>query len=351
MKKSVLLILVSVLINSCSDDAVKPEHIQWKKLGLDGRIINEMVIKNNGLYVASDNGVYLKNINATDNFEHIGLADKNIEDILVYSPQKILATFVDRSYTTEPALYLTEDGGNTWQEIDHTFGGDGYREPILDLYAGEENTIYGTGFGVVARSDDGGINWEPIWGDWQMLATGVSIVTINPANKDIWAGGQGSIENGFLLRSSNGVDWDSWYDLAPNPTVVKEIVFDRSTNQRIYAGYEGALVSTTDNGQTWNTLIESEENRFFFGLGVSENRAEHVFAAGWIKTYDDQPLILYYSKDHGQNWQSASYPRETFGGVYDMVVVSEEGRERIFLGLYKGGVYEVTVSAKLMTSE
>lgn len=92
----------------------------------------------------------------------------------------------------------------------------------------------------------------------------------------LWAGGQGAIENGYLLRSRNGTVWDRWDDLVDNPTVVKEIAFSAADNDKVFVGWEGALLTTPDGGASWETLIESEENRFYFGIGVSNQSASRA---------------------------------------------------------------------------
>src|SRR5690606_7389104 len=121
-----------------------------------------------------------------------------------------------------------------------------------------------------------------------------------------------------------------------NPTVVKEIIFDDNEPDKVYVGFEGALLSTENSGDDWSVLIDSEENRFFFGIGKSSRSPEKLFVGGWLKRFDEpQPLILYYSENDGNTWTEERFVSEDFGGIYDLKVVSEENRDRIFLALYK----------------
>jgi len=110
-----------------------------------------------------------------------------------------------------------------------------------------------------------------VWGEWGGFGSGVSFVKLNPHRPvEIWAGGQGAIENGFLVMSTDGGnEWVEWFDLVENPTVAKEIVFDPVDPKIGYVGFEGALMGTLDRGETWQELIKSSENRFFFGIAVS----------------------------------------------------------------------------------
>lgn len=153
-----------------------------------------------------------------------------------------------------------------------------------------------------------------------------------------------SIENGFLVYLKGEKEVNSWNDLVPNPTVVKKIVFDNLTPQTIYVGWEGELAKTTDKGASWKTLIDRhEEAHFFMGIALSQIDQNLVFTGKWIKTDGEQPLELFYSFDKGNNWKTESFPEVSFGGIQDLIVKSESGKERIFVGLDKGGVYEIII--------
>jgi hypothetical protein len=344
MRKLTLLFVLILSFSGCSED--DSPGIGWRTIGLEGKIVNELRLLNNILFAATDDGLYKKDISAASpDFISIGFAGKNVQSILIFTEEQILASVFDRANAYPPGLFKTNDGGSVWEELENNFGGID-QEPILDLeiHPHGNNTIYATGWQVVAKSIDGGITWDPIWGDWGGFGTGTSIVAISHHEPhEIWAGGQGGIENGYLLRSEDESTWDSWYDLVENPTVVKKIAFDPSDHNVVYAGYEGALIGTSDGGSSWNTLVDSDENRFFFGISVSENKPGRIYAGGWLKRFDDpQPLRIFYSDDKGATWNSIDSPRlNEFAGVYDMVLKSETGVDKLFLGLYKGGVVQM----------
>lgn len=338
---------VMLLMISCNDDDDKnTPRTEWKKLGLDGKTVNEMKISGSALYVATTAGLYkLEGSWEQNDFESIGFDNENVEAIEVAGDGNIIASLFDKTGAEQPALFETNDNGATWVKIDSDFGG-AMPEPIFDLEYDphDQSVLYATGFSVVASSNDGGRHWEPRFGNWEGFATGLSVVEINPLDNRIWAGGQGAIENGILVSSADGIEWQTWGDLVENPTVVKEITFSDLDEQEIFTGWEGALLKTNDAGATWKTLIDSEETRFFFGISLRPGNPQKVYAAGWVKTPDPQPLLIFLSKDSGDSWEEIRYVDEQYGGVLDMQIKHHNGKDVLILGLDKGGVYQVTIT-------
>lgn len=50
------------------------------------------------------------------------------------------------------------------------------------------------------------------------------------------------------------------------------------------------------------------------------------------------------SNDEGHTWSEFEMPRETYGGIFEMLINSAEDRDILYLGLDQGGVYEVEVA-------
>ncbi len=189
------------------------------------------------------------------------------------------------------------------------------------------------------------MTWTPIWGgDWAQFAKETSMA-VNPLlPNEIWLGGQGGIEDGYLVHLENGMEINRWLDLVPNPTTVKKIAFDTQNPQSIYIGFEGALTKTTNNGQSWQTVLnEHEISKFFYGIAISNLNNNKIFVGGWLKGNEPQPLVLYYSSDKGVTWKQDVFASEQYEGILDMLLKTDGNKERLFLVLDKGGVYEVIV--------
>jgi photosystem II stability/assembly factor-like uncharacterized protein len=337
---------------SCDNEAPAPKlDFEFIPMGLDGLKVYELIIVNQILYAATNNGVYSKHINADDDFAHLGLEERNVVDFIVFSNQHIIATTANRGAITDDfALHETTNGGDSWDELD-VFGEDGFEEPVhsLSVHPHQPNVIYATGLRTVATSSDYGRSWELLWGEWGSFASGTNVAEVNPAiQTDLWYGGQGAIENGYLGVLRNESALHEWDDLVPNPTVALEVVFDQQVTQTIYVGFEGALMKTTNNGSTWKEVINgrSDGMRFFYGIGISTTNQNYVFGGGWLKGEETQSLMIHYSTNAGKSWSTKTFDDEQTGGIYSMKVVSESTRERIFVGLDKGGVYEIVASLK-----
>ncbi|MDQ3395377.1 MAG: glycoside hydrolase [Bacteroidota bacterium] len=336
------------LLSFCGGDDPQPaKEIEWKSLGLKNHIVNKVLIYKNNLYAVTDKGFYVKNRKEqSQNWQLLGFENKKCQSFLIFNENEIIVSLVDRGDPSQNGIFKTDDGGNSWFDFSNGFGGGEDVEPAFDISVNpsDSSILYAVGYYVVARSSDRGLSWNPVFGEWQGFASGLSVVKANPRNpQSLWAGGQNGIEQGFLLYSKNyGNDWEHWLNLVEAPSVAKEICFHPRKAQEVYVGFEGGLIKTPDDGVSWEKLLESDESRFFFGIGINKSSPEKLYTAGWIKRFDEpQPFIIYQSKNGGQTWQEHEYEEEDFGGVYDMELISEEGKDKLYLGLFKGGVYEV----------
>lgn len=348
MKKLLLCFCMLLLLGACEKESPIPSPtMSWNSLGLDGFIINKIDLFEDKIYVGTNKGFYVRNRTGQDaDWELIGFENKVVQSFLIINESEMIVSLVNVQDPEQTGLQKTTNGGETWVEYTNGFGGqDG--EPAFDItqHPDDASTLYAVGYNVVARSTNGGSSWEPIYGEWGGFSTGLDFVKLNPQDPEsIWAGGQNGIEQGVLLHSPDGGEsWENWLNLVEAPSVAKEIAFHPSKAEEVYVGFEGGLIKTPDRGEEWETLIHSEENRFFFGLAVHPNNPQTIYAAGWLKRFDEpQPFIIFVSKDGGSTWEEFEHNEPAFGGVYDMELVTEGGKDKLYVGLYKGGVYEVT---------
>jgi photosystem II stability/assembly factor-like uncharacterized protein len=339
-----------LLISSCDDDdgSTTPiGPISFTQLGLDNLKVYELVLYGDALFAATNDGVFLKKIQSPTPFTRVGLQGRNVLDIVAFSPDHLIATTGIRgAVVDDPGIHETLDGGTTWNRSD--FGEDGSLETAhsFSQHPSEKGIVYGTGNAVIAKSSDYGRNWDAIWGNWGAFASGAKVAKLNPFRQtDLWYGGQGGIENGYLGYLRNEQPFQQWDDLVDNPTVAVEVAFSGEQGQNILVGFEGALMKTVNNGDDWQQVIDGHTNglRFFYSIEHSKEKNNHVYAGGWLKGEEKQSLVLYISKDAGDTWEAKTFEEEQSGGILSMKAVSERTEEKIFVGLDGGGVYEITV--------
>lgn len=343
-----LLLFITILISCNHDDLQKPdeEAVTFKNYGLENKTINELKLINNHLYAATDDGLYVKDIKSNTGWQAKGLQGKIVKTFL-FVPDEFCLASVHNEAKTEYKIYKSAGNQFEFQELATNFGG-GYPELLTNFaYKQDTKEVLASGNKVVAKSTDGGGTWVPIYNDWQWFATGLDFIQLNPHTGDIWAGGQNAIEGFSLVKySKNTSNWQEWSNLLPPPSTAKDIAFAKNNPNTLIIGGEDGIIKTTDNGAAWNIIKQNEhEARFYFGVEFDEENPERIYAASWKKDFTNpQPLIIYLSKNGGSTWQEHQYPdANLFGGVWDMVQTREGDKTRLYLGLYKGGVFEATI--------
>lgn len=345
--RSFVLCLSLFFLASCgSDDKPPKADFGIAPDGLSGRIILRLYEDDGKIFAATDRGLFTRN-KGNSPWRARGLSDREVLDIAILDDDHYLTSasrVVDE--VTENRLFETTDGGQTWDEITHDFGGEDDPEFIYGLhYDDDNNALYATGTDVLARSLDEGRTWEILSGEWHGFGQRKTIVKRNPATNEIWYGGQNAVEQ-LVLRvySLDTGEECSYADLLPNPSVIYGIQFDETNPDRVLVSGEGGVLESTDNGDNWDTLLGDVDYRFYFDVALDPKDPDILYTAGWDKNWDSpQPLILEISKNGGASWSKYLYPNQSlFGGVRSMLATQEGQHTVLYLGLYRGGMMKVT---------
>lgn len=344
----VVLGLLSLILAACGDDDLPDPSMTLAPDGLEGRTITRFYADGEALLAAADTGVYRK-ASLRDCWEPLGPTNHKILDLAVLGSGHYLASTEQQSDEDTLVYWLMEttDGGTSWTSIDHNFGGDDGQEAIQGLhYDADNNALYATGVEALAASYDEGRSWTLLSGIWHGFGQPKTIVKRNPATNEIWYGGQNAMEQ-LVLRvySLDTEEERSYSDLMPNPSVVYGIQFHPTNGQQVLISGEGGIVESRDNGATWDTLIGDVDHRFYFDVALDPTNPNRLYSGGWDKIWDEpQALIFEVSDDAGQTWNRYLYPDPyLFGGVRSMIAVTQEGKTRVYLGLYRGGIMRLNV--------
>ena len=143
------------------------------------------------------------------------------------------------------------------------------RVTAIDVNLSDPSMIYvGTASGGVWLSDNGGIDWRPIFDDQDVLSIGA--LKINQSNpSEIWVGtGEGNPRNsqnsgaGVFRSIDGGKTWE--FKGLKDTRVIHRILIDESKDGVVYVGAQGAawgpsedrgVFKTTDGGASWDKIL------------------------------------------------------------------------------------------------
>lgn len=344
MKYLILTALIFTLYACSKKDELIPDNphnvsVSFESMGLEGKVVHDLIATESVLIAATDQGIYKSNFNS--NWTPLGLQNRNVVAVSIIDANTIIC-----SVTDEHQLLKSDDFGQSWSVVQSNFGG-GTPERIYVLrYNPETNELLATGRGVIASSFDTGHTWIIRYGFWNAIASGLFSLEINPSNNQAWAGGQNAIESQVIIQlDSNRQTINQWTEILPSPSTVERFAFNCFHHNRIILGCEGGILLTNDNGLSWQSIYSDSSGtaRFYYGLVYDNLNSDRIIAASWDKDYvNPQPLLLHISNDNGQTWSeiSADIPL-IYGGTRDMLQRQENGKTVLYLGLWKGGVYKV----------
>lgn len=221
---------------------------------------------------------------------------------LAPSDPAVLYALIDESQNRR--LFRTQDSGLTWQERS-LFS---YSQPIyydqLAVDPSNPATLFAYGAGGTQRSLDGGDTWSNFYSVGEVFAA-------LPSNILYVGGGAGTCGNGYdknytLDRSNDGgLTWHSSplgclsglgkiAVLPSSPDVVYLSVDQQGAG-------DGALLKSTDGGQTWKTFIMPMNGAAVaLSLVIDPTDPQRLSASGYFG--------MIRSADGGETWQQI-YPR------------------------------------------
>lgn len=352
LRRSGLFIVCCALLSACGSgggtlEEPKPNppptvsQPAFAQVSLPGKVINQLMATESSVYAATDAGVYLLE---DGQWQLRSQADWHVLSMVRYGERHLLISAMQKD---KSLLAESKDDGLSWEVLTHNYS-DMSGEPAFKL-ALHQGKLYGVGYDVLAVSEDRGRNWSLLAGGWNGFARGMSALTVHPSKPDVWYGGQGAIENIVLRKLDTETLAEESYpdvvELLPAPSVVKSIVMHPSDPERVFVTGEGGLIQSSDYGLNWQALRTNDNYRFYFGLLLDSQNPDVMYTAGWKKDYDNpQSLILEISRDAGKTWQNYQHTDSSlFGGVYSMASRREQGKEVLYLGLFKGGVIKVVL--------
>lgn len=241
-------------------------------------------------------------------------------------------------------LYQSQDAGETWTQINHNFGGE-FHSAIRNLaYDSSTDQLYAVGSTSFAVADTTATNWTLLHGEWDGFAAGLRLLYVDSPRQQVWFGGQGAIENGYLVRydrSSGNVQ--EWHELLPAPaTFIGGLVHPLTPSTVLFSG-EGGIVLSTDSGEQWQTPMGDVDHTFYWDVVLADDGT--LYTAQYDKLSAEQPLIVECSTDNGETWVENDLSDETSrGGVKSLMLVPRASETMLYLGLWDNGIKAIALS-------
>ena len=203
--------------------------------------------------------------------------------------------------------------------------------------------------GGVWRTDDNGVNFEPIFDDEPVQIIGD--VAIDPSNGDsIWVG---TGENNSSRSSYGGVGvfhsadgGKTWTRKGLEDTDrIGRIVVDPRDSKRVYVGSLGKLYTpgggrgvyrTKDGGETWEQVLATSGEDGWTGiidLVMDPSRPDVLYAAAWHRTRSPWDFVesgagsgIYKSTDGGDTWTrlEGGFPSGEFVGRIGLAIAASQ---------------------------
>ena len=251
-------------------------------------------------------------------------------------------------------------GNMRWRLIGPFRGG---RALAVEGISGDPLTYYfGAAAGGVWRTNDGGLNWTPLF-DKQDIASIGAIAVAPSAHSVIYVGtgeacwrGDISYGNGMYKSIDGGRTWQH-IGLEDSQSIAKvrvhpnnpDIVFVAAMGHPFGANAERGVFRSTDGGKTWQKVLYKDDKTGAIDLVFDPANPNILYAAlyqaqrlPWNFISGGAGSGLYKSIDGGATWkqiQGEGFPRGVLGRIGVAVSGADPDRVYAIVEAQQGGIY------------
>jgi hypothetical protein len=339
MKKGVLLFLVFIALifqYSCFE---KPEEGTWEFFGLEDKRVYRLTLSDSFLYAcAGIDGLWRKNINeSSSEWQYLGMADsslvnypsRGVKDVIINpeNTNELLIAFDAVGYET-PEVYRSLDGGERWEAADSGLAVNvmGYKQyQRIEKLCYSSDFILAGGSGVY-KTYDFGLSWAPVSNPQQIGAMECIMVRHKEIPDVVWFGGTTAISSVVLGSSIDGGDnwriYENFGDNELNWGYISSIVIHPTDTNTIYVGMEDKLKKTTNGGNSWVYLYDS--NLYSTSILIDTDNGDHLWSCGGS--------IFRESFNAGVSWQEIETPFQS--NIRDIII--DENTRSLYFGTVDG---------------
>lgn len=185
-------------------------------------------------------------------------------------------------------ILTTVNGGGTWIKRD-IFSGLSLKKVAI---AGDRIWVIGAA-NLIAYSDDWAGSWQ-LACDMPAFGSLYAITAFGKAN--IWIAGY----DGALIRSTDGgTTWQPGWVISDNTSTTIYDIYFKNTNEGWAVGMNGGIRRTLDGGKTWETLnYTSALSTWNMGICFADDQTGFI-----VGSSGSGVDIIYKSIDAGANWE------------------------------------------------
>jgi photosystem II stability/assembly factor-like uncharacterized protein len=260
--------------------------------------------------------------------------------------------FLDKQYPETTFPYLTYLGSlrearqhfdenadrssGTW--VTQGPGNIGARINTIAIHPTNENIILvGYSEGGAFRTDDGGVNWTPVFDDQIKLSVGdIAFDPVNPTRVYLGTGdpnvsGYPFIGTGIYVSDDTGLTWT--YSGLSETAIISQIRVSETRPEVIYVSAMGlpfeknqhrGVYKSEDRGQTWKQVLFVNDSTGIADLAIHPSNADIVYATGWNRVRNNfKSLVsgpdgkIFKTINGGASWSvlADSLPNEAMSRV------------------------------------
>lgn len=178
------------------------------------------------------------------------------------------------------------------------------------------------GSGGVWKTENNGTTWSPIFDNQAVYSTGD--VTISPSNPDIVWVGTGENNGGRHISFGDGVyksvdGGKTWKNMGLGASEhISDIIIHPTDPDTVWvssqgplwtSGGERGLYKTTDGGETWDRVLETDEWTGVTSLVIDPRNPDRLYAATWARQRTIAAYVgtgpgagIFTSDDGGETW-------------------------------------------------
>jgi len=242
-------------------------------------------------------------------------------------------------FVSQPLLSQTLTKEQTAQLKFRHIGPVGNRVTCAVGVPGNDMVYYaGAATGGTWKTEDGGLNWKPIFDDKPVHAIGA--LAVAPSDAQVIYAGTGepfirsnvSIGNGVWKSTDGGETWA--HVGLDNAGRVSRIIIDPRDPNIVYVGALGhayapqkerGVHKSTDGGKTWKHVLFVDENTGTSDMVMDPSNPRILFAGmwqlslrTWNRTSGGPGSGIHMSKDGGETWtklKSSGLPEQPVGKI------------------------------------